>query len=195
MLALHICDYIQKRSSERLKHCEYWGQEILRCKGRGKPRIERKLKEQKNNSTEGSTDGCKEAMLRRLYLRLGLLGWRRCGGGCCCDCCGASPVAMAAPPPLPVLLSWWCCRAALLLERETPCERECWLCPWLWLWLWPSDGEGFDVPGLLWDFSLVGTCVSKTTRLTELTKKAILNFRELRGWHFFCSFCGEWVTG
>lgn len=114
-------------------------------------------------------------MLRRLYLRLGLLGWRRCGGCCwccccCCDCCGASPVAMAAPPPLPVLLSLGCCRAALLLEREAPCERECWLCPWLWLWLWPSDGEGFDVPGLLWDFSIVGTCVSKTTRFTKLPK-------------------------
>lgn len=95
-------------------------------------------------------------MLRGLYLRLGLLGWRRCGG--CCDCCWASAVAMAAPPlllPLLLLLSCWCCRAAavpaLLPEREAPCERECWPCPRLWPWPrpWPSDGEGFDVPGLL----------------------------------------------
>lgn len=97
-------------------------------------------------------------MLRGLYLRLGLLGWRRCGG------CWASPVAMAAPPLLPLLLSWWWWRAAFLPEREAPCERE----RWLWFWLWPSDEEGFDVPGLLWAFSIVVPCVSKTTRFTKL---------------------------
>lgn len=109
-------------------------------------------------------------MLHGLYLRLGLLGGRRCGGGCCCNCCWASPRAITADPLPPVLLSWWCCLAALLLEREAPCERVCWLCPWLGLWLWPSDEEGFDVPGLLLDFSIVVTCVSKTTRFTKLLK-------------------------
>lgn len=113
-------------------------------------------------------------MLRGLHLRLGLLGWRHCGGGCCCwDCCWASPVAMAAPP---LLLSGWCCRDALLLEREVACERECWLCPWLWL----SDEEGLAVPGLLWDFSIVGTCVSKTTRFTKLPNKPAANSQALR---------------
>lgn len=170
MLALHTCTY--RREAVRGWHTmNTTGERTRRCKGWGKPRIEKETKgTEKRNSTEGRTDECDEAMLRRLYLRLGLLGWRRCGGGgcCCCDCCGASPVAMAAPLPLPVPLSWCCCRAALLLEREAPCERAC---PWLWLWLWPSDGEGFDVPGLLWDFSIVGTCVSKTTRFTILPKK------------------------
>lgn len=155
--------------------------ESVRSEGKLSKEKEIKERGKKKNSTKGRTDECEEAMLRRLYLRLGLLGWRRCGG-CCCDCCWASPVATAAPPLLPLRLSWWCCRAALLLEREAPCERECWLCPWLWLWLWPSDGEGFDVPGLLWDFSIEGTCVSKTTRFTKLPKKR-LPFAFLSGCH------------
>lgn len=171
MLALHTCEYIQKRSGERFNTVTTTEE---RTRGRKRERETKnregnwKNRKKKKKSTEGRTDECEEAMLRRLYLRLGLLGWRRCGD-CCCDCCRASPVAMAVPLPLPVPLSWWCCRAVLLLEREAPCERECWLCPWLWLW--PSDGEGFDVPGLLWDFSIVGTCVSKTTRFTKLPKK------------------------
>lgn len=83
-----------------------------------------------------------EAMLRRLYLRLGLLGGRRRGD---CGCCETSPVVTAEPLPLPALPSCCCCRALLLPERE----RACWLCPWLRLWLWPSDGDGFDVSALL----------------------------------------------
>lgn len=190
MLALHTCGYTQKRSGERfdtLRVQRRRGPEGV--KGEGKPRIEKGnwTEINKNKWTEGRTDECEEAMLRGLYLRLGLLGWRRC-----CDCCGASPAAMAVPLPLPAPLSWWCCRAALLLEREEPCERECWLCPWLWLWLWPSDGEGFDVPGLLWDFSIVGTCVSKTTRFTKLPKK---NYLELRGCYFLYTTWGKWLTG
>jgi len=180
-LWLHIeekwwkADTLDKRG-KRTSECKVW--EVTKSK---KEKSDWQTK--KNNSTERRRDECKEAMLHGLYLRLGLLGWRRCGC-CCCDCCWASPVAMAAPPLLPLLLSWWCCREALLLEREVPCERECWLCPWLWLW--PSDGEGFDVPGLLWDFSIVGTCVSKTTRFTKLPKKAIF-CGDLRGCYLLCN--------
>lgn len=46
-----------------------------------------------------------EAMLRRLYLRLGLLGGRRRGDCCCCSGCGASPVVTAEPLSLPALPS------------------------------------------------------------------------------------------
>lgn len=129
-------------------------------------------------------------MRRGLYLRLGLLGGRRCGGGCCCNCCWVWPLAITADPLLPVLLSWWCCLAALLLEREATCERECWLCPWLGLWLWPSDEEGFDVPGLLWDFSIVVTCVSKTTRFTKLPKTLFFTWQNWRGCDLLNGTCG-----
>lgn len=159
------CEYTQKRSGESSN--TLWLQR--RTRGWKRERETKNRKGNRRNSTEDQTDECMEAMLRGLYLRLGLLGGRRCGDCCWCNCCGASPVVMAEPLPLPAPPSWWCCRAALLLEREAPCERECcWPCPWLW----PSDGEGFDVPGLLWDFSIVGTCVSKTTRFTKLLKES-----------------------
>lgn len=92
----------------------------------------RENKENSSNWTEGGTDEREAAMLRRLYLCL-LLGWRRC---CCCGA-GASPVATATPPAP----SCWCCLALLRGAARGAARGVC--------WLWPSDGEGFDVPGLL----------------------------------------------
>lgn len=142
---------IQKRSSERggVRKAPEVGKIK---KGGGKKRKSGKKRKQRKQLKvdRRGTDERKAAMLRRLYLRL-LLGWRRC---CCCEA-GASPVATATPPSP----SCWCCLALLRGAARGAARGVC--------WLWPSDGEGFDVPGLLWDFSIVGTCVSRTTKFTN----------------------------
>lgn len=72
-----------------------------------------------------------------IYLRL-LLGWRR-------SCCtAASAAAMAAPASS----RWVWVTLVLLWLRDGPWERRC-----------PSE-EDLELPGLLWDFSMVGTCMS-----------------------------------
>lgn len=77
-----------------------------------------------------------------IYLRL-LLGWRRC----CCT--AASAAAIAAPASS----RWVWVTLVLLWLRDGPWERR-----------WPSD-EDFELPGLLWDFSMVGTCMSGYKRV------------------------------
>lgn len=77
-----------------------------------------------------------------IYLRL-LLGWRR-------SCCtAASAAAIAAPASS----RWVWVTLVLLWLRDGPWERR-----------WPSD-EDFELPGLLWDFSMVGTCMSGHKRV------------------------------
>lgn len=72
-----------------------------------------------------------------IYLRL-LLGWRR-------SCwTAASAAAMAAPASS----RWVWVTLVLLWLRDGPWERRC-----------PSE-EDLELPGLLWDFSMVGTCMS-----------------------------------
>lgn len=82
-----------------------------------------------------------------IYLRL-LLGCRR-------SCCtAASAAAMAAPASS----RWVWVTLVLLWLRDGPWERR-----------WPSE-EDFELPGLLWDFSMVGTCMSGYKRVKrELT--------------------------
>lgn len=72
-----------------------------------------------------------------IYLRL-LLGWMRSW------CTAASAAAMAAPASS----RWVWATLVLLWLRDGPWDRR-----------WPSDDD-FELPGLLWDFSMVGTCIS-----------------------------------
>lgn len=82
-----------------------------------------------------------------IYLRL-LLGWRR-------SCCtAASAAAIAAPASS----RWAWVTLVLLWLRDGPWERR-----------WPSD-EDFELPGLLWDFSMVGTCMSGYRRVETWVK-------------------------
>lgn len=82
-----------------------------------------------------------------IYLRL-LLGWRR-------SCCtAASAAAMAAPASS----RWVWVTLVLLWLRDGPWERR-----------WPSE-EDFELPGLLWDFSMVGTCMSGYKRIKHESK-------------------------
>lgn len=77
-----------------------------------------------------------------IYLRL-LLGWMR-------SCCtAASAAAMAAPASS----RWVWVTLVLLWLRDGPWDRR-----------WPSDDD-FELPGLLWDFSMVGTCMSGYKRI------------------------------
>lgn len=88
-----------------------------------------------------------------IYLRL-LLGWRR-------SCCtAASAAAIAAPASS----RWAWVTLVLLWLRDGPWERR-----------WPSD-EDFELPGLLWDFSMVGTCMSGYKRVKTGVKVAPVSF-------------------
>lgn len=82
-----------------------------------------------------------------IYLRL-LLGWMR-------SCCtAASAAAMAAPASS----RWVWVTLVLLWLRDGPWDRR-----------WPSDDD-FELPGLLWDFSMVGTCMSGYKRIKHELK-------------------------
>lgn len=104
-----------------------------------KQQREEKTKKGSEKEQEEEQMSAKAAMLWRFYLRR-LLGWRR----------GCWPAASA------------------VVEASSRCARAVPLLPWAreppWGRAWPSERDGFDVPGLLWDFSIVGTCVSKTIR-------------------------------
>ena len=82
-----------------------------------------------------------------IYLCL-LLGWRR---SCCTTASAAAIAALASS-------RWVWVTLVLLWLRDGPWEQR-----------WPSD-EDFELPGLLWDFSVVGSCMSGYKRVKHELK-------------------------
>lgn len=83
------------------------GGDDLKGRGRDQEQEGKKTQSKKQKNKSKSQRKVEQMSVRRpccvgfFYLRLGLLGWRRCG-----DCCGASPpAARASPLPLPAPLS------------------------------------------------------------------------------------------
>lgn len=103
------------------------------------PRAERKGQEQgRQGRRAGEGHRWELSCHAEEFYLCPLLGWRR-------SCwTAASAAAMAAPASS----RWVWVTLVLLWLRDGPWERRC-----------PSE-EDLELPGLLWDFSMVGICIS-----------------------------------